>query len=152
MKNLLLVICCLTIAGAFAQNSKQSVMENRARELHRTLGVSDKEQWKKFMKENYTKSMLERPVKSTVETSDTESSSTKGTSTADRLEEKLRIFETLHNNFKNSKILSLKPVNEKVEMVIENPSKGKATFSITFENKQPYLIDGIRAEVEQAIK
>ena len=139
------------MVNALAQDSKETKMEARARELHRVMGLSDKEQWKKFMKENYTKSLLERPVKSAVETTDKESSSSTKTSTADNLEEKLKVFERLHNNFKNSKILSLKPVNGRIEMIIENPSV-KANFSITFENKQPYLIDGIRAEVDQQIK
>jgi len=152
MKNLLLIFCSLAMVNALAQDSKETKMEARARELHRVMGLSDKEQWKKFMKENYTKSLLERPVKSAVETTDKESSSSTKTSTADNLEEKLKVFERLHNNFKNSKILSLKPVNGRIEMIIENPSHVKANFSITFENKQPYLIDGIRAEVDQQIK
>ena len=150
MKNLFLICCCFAIVSAFAQDSKQATMEKRARDLHRIMGLNDKEQWKKFMKENYTKSLLERPVKSSVKTTEKETaSSTNTASTADNLEEKLKNFERLHNDFGKSKIVSLKPVNDKIEMILENTSGNKGNFSITFENSKPYLIDGIRVEIEQ---
>lgn len=138
------------MVSAFAQDTKQVTMEKRARELHRVIGLNDKEAWKMFMERNYTKSFLERPVKTNVKTTEQESSrSTSVTSTADNMEEKLKIFERLHQNFADSKIVSLKPVDERIEMIIEDASHMKGTFSITFENKKPYLIDGIRAEMDQ---
>ena len=141
-------ICFLAIVDVFAQDNKLATMEKRARELHRVIGLDDKEQWKKFMKENYTKSLQERPVKSNVETTDQESkSSATTTSTGGLLEEKLKVFERLHGMFGKSKIISLKPNNEKIDMTLENSSGDKGNFSITFENKTPYLIDGVRAEV-----
>lgn len=150
MKNLLLICCCLVLVNVYAQDTKQARMEKRARELHRVMGLNDKAQWRKFMTENYTKSMLERPVRSASATKDNGSSSAaKTTTTADSIEEKLKIFESLHNEFKDSRILSLKPLDETIEMVIANASTGKANFSITFENKQPYLIDGIRIHVDK---
>jgi len=150
MKNLFFIICYVAFIGAFAQDTKQATMEKRALELHRVIGLNDKEQWKKFMNENYTKSFLERPVRTTVKTTDKESTtSSSAKSTTEIFEEKLKIFERLHESFGKSKIISLKPVDEKIEMTIENSSKAIGTFSITFENKKPYLIDGVRAEVIQ---
>lgn len=149
MKNVLLIIGCLTIASAFAQNSKHVTMEKRARELHRVLGLNDKEQWKKFMKENYTKSMIDRPAKSNVETTKESSGSGGARTTTEQLEEKTKVFERLHSDFGKSKIVSLKPVNEKIDMILEDASGLKGNFTLMFENKSPYLIDGIRAEIEQ---
>ncbi len=151
MKNLFLIICYAAFIGAFAQDTKQATMEKRARELHRVIGLNDKEQWKKFMNENYTKSFLERPVRTTVKTTDKESTtaSSSSKSTTEIFEEKLKIFERLHETFGKSKIVSLKPVNEVIEMTIENSPKARGNFSITFENKKPYLVDGVRAEVTQ---
>ena len=138
----------MAIADVLAQDNKLAIMEKRARELHRVIGLNDKEQWKKFMKENYTKSLQERPVKSNVETTDKESNgSATSTSTTGILEEKLKVFERLHGMFGKSKIISLKPINEKIDMTLENSSGDKGNFSITFENQTPYLIDGVRAEV-----
>jgi hypothetical protein len=123
-------------------------MEKRARELHRILGVDDKEQWKKFMKENYTKAFLERPVKSKIETRDKESDQpTATTTTADNLEQKAQMFQRLHNDFSKSKIISLKPEGEKVDMILENTSGLRGNFEIKFEKDKPYLIDGIGIQV-----
>lgn len=150
MKNLILLICYVASVVAYAQDAKQTTMEKRAREMYRVMGLNDKEQWKKFMKDNYTKAYLERPVTTNVTTADKESaSSTTKQSTANNLEERLKMFERLHDDFGKGKIVSFKPVNGKIEMIVENATGGKGNFTFTFENKNPYLIDGIRVEVNQ---
>ena len=150
MKNLFLLICFVASIAASAQDAKQATMEKRAREMHRVLGLNDKAQWKKFMTDNYTKAYLEKPVTTNVKTTDDESaSSNTQTSTANTLEEKLKIFARLHEEFGKSKIVSFKPVNGKIEMVVENASAAKGNFTFTFENKNPYLIDGVRVELNQ---
>ena len=45
-----------------AQESMEQIMEKRARELFRVLSLPDREAYKKFMKENFTKEFLERPM------------------------------------------------------------------------------------------
>ena len=49
MKNLFLLICFFAFAGAIGQDKRQATMEKRANELHRVMGLNEKEQWKKFM-------------------------------------------------------------------------------------------------------
>jgi hypothetical protein len=150
MKNLFLFICYAASVVAYAQDAKQAAMEKRAREMHRVMGLNDKEQWKKFMTDNYTKAYLERPVKTSVTTTEGESaSSTTKTSIANNLEEKLKIFARLHEEFGKSKIALLKAVDGKIEMILENSSGHKGNFTFTFENKNPYLVDGVRVEVNQ---
>jgi hypothetical protein len=149
MKNPLLVICVFAVIGVFAQDKKQTTMEKRERELHRVIGVNDKELWKKFMRENYSKAMLEKPVKSNVETTEKESTNSTTTEPADNLEEKSKVFERLHGNFGNSKIVSLKTVNERIEMILENESGLKGDFTITFENQPPFLINRIAVEINE---
>lgn len=150
MKNLLLFICCTLPLLGYSQDAKQATMEKRARELFRVMGLIDKEQWKKFMTVNYTKAYLERPVKTNVTTTDNESGgSTTKKSTANNLDEKLKMFGRLHDEFGKGKIVSLKPVDGKIEMMVENPSGAKGNFTFTYEGKNPYLIDGIRVEINQ---
>jgi hypothetical protein len=62
-KPILCFFACVMINTILAQGSLEEVMEKRAREFHKVLGLSDKELYKKFMKENYTKEYLEKPVK-----------------------------------------------------------------------------------------
>lgn len=149
MKNLFLLICFVASVGVSAQDAKQATMEKRAREMYRVLGLNDKAQWKKFMTDNYTKAYLERVTTNVKTTDDESTSSNTQKSTANTLEEKLKIFARLHEEFGKSKIVSLKPVNGKIEMVVENASALKGNFTFMFENKNPYLIDGVRVEVNQ---
>jgi len=122
-------------------------MEKRCRELHRVLGISDKEVWKKFMKDNYTAAFLERPIKSSVQTSHSGQSTTSAESSASNLDEKAEMLQRLHNDFGESKIVTLKATEETVEMILENTAGLKATFNVKFEPKKPYLIDGLRIQV-----
>ena len=147
MKNLFFLLCFVGSVSTFAQNKKQVTIEKRARELHRMIGLNDKEQWKKFMKENYTKAMLERPVTTKVETSEKESTTSSSTETADNLEEKVKVFERLYGDFGNSKIKSIKTIGERVEMILENSSGLNGNFYITYESQSPFLINRIAVEI-----
>jgi len=146
MKNLLLLICVFAFV---AQDKKKTIMENRARELHRVIGVKDKELWKKFMRDNYSKAMLEKPVKSNIETDEKESTTSATTESADQLEEKAKVFERLHGNFGSSKIVSIKNVKERIEMILENESGLRGDFTLTFEDQSPFLINRIAVEINE---
>jgi len=98
------------------------------------------------MKDNYSQAFLERPVKSKVQTSDGDQSKS-SESSATSLDEKARLFQRLHNDFGDSKIVTLKPTGESVEMILENTAGLKANFNVQFEAKKPYLIDGLRIQV-----
>ena len=149
MKKLFLLICFFAFAGAIVQDKRQATMEKRANELHRVMGLNEKEQWKKFMQENYSKSLLERAVKSTIKTNEEGSTTSTSARTADKLEEKLKMFERLHQDFGSSKVVSMKTVNERIEMILENTLGLKGNFSIDFEKHTPFLIDGINIQINQ---
>ena len=46
-----------------------------------------------------------------------------------------------------SKIVSLKPTGEKLEMILKNDMGMMGTFLLKFEKTNPYLIDGLGIEV-----
>ena len=149
MKKLfLLIIFHGLLLTTFAQDAMDKMMEKRANEMHRVIGLSDKEQWKKFMKENYTKALIDKPMKATIEKSERDNTeSSTQVSSANNLEEKVKMFQQLHDDFGGSKILSIKPTGEKLEMVLENKAGLKGTFHLRFEKKSPYLMDGLGIEV-----
>ena len=147
MKHLFFLLCFFAFVSAIAQNKKQVIIEKRARELHRVIGMNDKELWKKFMTENYTKAMLERPVTTKVQTTDKESTSSSSTETADNLEDKLKVFARMYGDFGNSKIKSIKTIGERVEMILENSSGLNGNFNITYESQSPFLINRIAIEI-----
>lgn len=124
-------------------------MEKRAREMHRVIGLTDKEQWKKFVKENYTQTLIDKPMQAKVQSSENGKTSTSTTETkaTDNLEAKAAMFQRLHNDFGSSKLLSLKPTGEKMEMVLKNDMGMMGTFTLKFEKASPYKIEGLGIEV-----
>jgi len=134
------------ISNLSAQDSRTKVMEKRAREFHRAIGLGDKEQWKKFIMENYSQALIDKPMKSVVQTADQKTTSP-ATKKTENIDDKTGMFQRLHQDFGDSKILSLKPKDENLEMILEGTAGLTGTFNLKFDKKQPYLIDGIGIEV-----
>lgn len=132
---------------ASAQDSRNKAIEKRAREFHRVIGLDDKEQWKKFITENYTQAFIDKPMNAVVKTSEQSNTTSQTNVTSESIEEKSGMFQRLHQDFGNSKILSLKPRDENLEMILESTSGLKGAFNLKFDKKAPYLIDGIGIEV-----
>ena len=150
MKRLMLFVMILGfVLPAAAQET--SLMESRARELHRVIGLSDKEQWKKFIKENYTQALIDKPMRAVTQTSDNGSTSTSSSSdskTTDPLEAKAGMFQRLHEDFGKSKIVSITSGEGKVEMVVNSEDGLTGTFKLTFDKAKPFLISALGIEVE----
>ncbi len=144
----LLIFNCILLTS-FAQESMKKVMEKRAKEMYRVIGLTDKEQWKKFVKENYTQALIDKPMKARVESSENGVTPTSASETkaADNLEAKAGMFQRLHGDFGNSKIISLKPTGEKMAMVLKNEMGLTGTFNLKFDKVSPYKIDGLGIEV-----
>ncbi len=139
----ILIISALSFQVS-AQESMEKIMESRAREMVRVIGLNDKEQWKKFIKENFTEAFINKNMKAKVVETDSNDGTTvsEETSEANNLEAKVAMFARLHDDFGDGKITSLKTTGDKVEMVM-NAAQLKGTFTLKFENKKPYLIDGL---------
>ena len=150
MRKLLILLTFLVpSAAAFAQESMEKTMETRAREMHRVIGLNDPAVWKKFIKENYTQALIDKPMRAKVQTSEEGNTSTKteDVKAADNLEAKAGMFQRLHDDFGDSKIVSLKPNGEKLAMVVKNSEGMTGTFQLKFDKNKPYLIDGLGIEV-----
>ena len=151
MKRLLLIVA-IAVSGMplTAQESSEKVMEKRAREMHRVIGLEDKEQWKKYIKENFTQALIDKPMRAVAETSDSSpsTSSESQPKSTDKLEAKASMFLRLHEDFGTSKIISIKPAEEKFEMIVRNEDGLSATFILKFDKNKPYLIDGLGIEVQ----
>ncbi len=149
MKTLLLLFIAISFVSKAQTPSEQ--MEKRAREMHRVILLSDKEAWRKFIKENYTQKLIDKPMRQNVQTSEDKgsgASTTNQTSTADNLEAKVGMYARLHEDFKNSKITSIKPVTDGVEMTAETPEGMVGVFALKFDKNSNYLIDGLGIQVE----
>lgn len=146
MKKVLLIVLIAIGYAAHAQDTMEKVMEKRARELHRVICLDDPAQWKKFIRENYTEALINKPMKAQVQGGDGSASASPATNESDPVEGKAKMFKMLHNDFGGSKIASINVAAEKLTMVLSgNGING--TFSLKFDKGKPYLIDGIGIEV-----
>src|SRR5688572_26185313 len=98
----LLIIVITGISTSALAQEMQKVMENRAREMHRVIGLSEKEQWKKFIQENYTQALIDKPMR--VVTSENGATASSQSKTPDNLEAKASMFQRIHDDFGKSKI------------------------------------------------
>src|SRR5689334_1087177 len=150
MKRLILIMIAFGLVSPLAAQEIQKVMENRAREMHRVIGLDDKDQWKKFMKENYTQALIDKPMRAVTESSNhgsTTASSSNQPKSTDNLEAKVAMFQRLHEDFGKSKILSVKQSGDgKLEMDVKNEDGLSATFIFKFDKNN--LIDGLGIEVQ----
>jgi len=145
-KTFIPVVLTLLYLNGSAQTLEQT-MEKRASEFHRVIGLNDKEQWKKFIQESYTKALIEKPMKARTVKQGEEGNSSETKDIKGTIEDKVNMFQRLHNDFGGSKIISIKPNGENLEMEL---SAGDLTgvFKFKFDKNTPYLIDGLGVQVE----
>lgn len=147
MKKLILLLAVALSVQCFSQTLEEE-MEKKAREFHRVIGLNDKGQWKKFIQENYAKSFIERPMQTKVSGQEGGSETSTTTNVQGTIEDKVKMFERLHEDFGDSKIGSVKTTGEGVEMVLDGEDI-TGTFKFKFEKTKPYLITGIGMNAER---
>ena len=148
MKKAVFAVLLLTaINVAYAQDSMEKIMESRAREMFRVIGLDSPDQWKKFIKENYTKALIDKPMTAKVQGGDGGSATeSKSNTTEGNIEGKVQMYKMFHNDFGSGKISSLKVIGEKVDMLVESGDM-KGTITLKFSKEKPYLIDGLGIQV-----
>jgi len=148
MKKIMTVLVLGLIGfGVRAQETMQQVMEKRSHEMHRVICLSDKEQWRKFIKENYTQALIDKPMRSKVSKNDDAGATEEKKEIPSNLDGKVEMFQRLHDDFGGSKITSIKPNGNRLEMVLSDANLS-GTFNLTFSTSKPYLIDGVGIQVE----
>jgi hypothetical protein len=147
MKNALIIVVMLISSAVFAQNDMAKMMEKRARDMHKAIVSNNKTEWKTFIKENYTETLINKPMRAQKVTSENGSTSSRVDNTAANIDSKADMFAQLHDDFGSSNISSLIVEVDKVTMTLRNEQM-TGVFTLRFENKSPWLIDGLGIEVE----
>ncbi len=144
----LIILLLSLFFNSLAQESMATVMEKRAREMHRVINLSDKQEWIRFIKENYTQALIDKQQTMKVQSSENgnTSSSKEEIKEADKLEAKAKMFARLHQDFSGSKIISIKSKEENLDMILDNGDGLIGTFKLRFDKNKPYLIDGLGIE------
>ena len=131
----------------FAQDTRDQAMEKRVREMHRVISLTDKDQWRKFIQENYTEALINKPMRTSVQGGNQGGAPTE-TTLANNLDAKVNMFERLHDDFGGSTIKSIAPTQEGLAMTVDNGDGLKGIFQFKFEKTKPYLINGLGIQAE----
>lgn len=148
MKHLFASLLVLISVSAFCQSDNSKILEQRAKDFHQTISKNDKDGWLKYMKENFTTALIERPMRAQVATSENDGANATATTSETNVEAKLTMFQRLHEDFGKSKIASVKVSNNKVVMILNTGAGMKGVFSLEAEAHSPWLIDKLGIEVE----
>lgn len=141
-----LIVLSFSAIVNFAQDNPQDVMEKRAREMHRVITLNDKEQWRKFIQDNYSQTLIDKPMRKKIVNQDDGGTQSETKTTAGNLEDKVNMFQNLHRDFAESQIASIKKVNQTLEMVLSGGGT-EGTFKLKFSEAKPYLIEGLGIEL-----
>jgi hypothetical protein len=149
MKNILTVFILLVSLSGFSQSDKSKVLDQRARNFHKAITTNDKAEWKKYMLENFTQALIERPMRAKVVTSEADNASaTSSTTSETQTEEKLTMFARLHEDFGKGKINGVTTEDNSVRMTITTDGGMTGVFRFDAEPKSPWLIDKLSIQVE----
>ena len=145
MKKLFTLAAFVVAAAAYGQDSMEKTMEARAREMFRVITLNDPEAWKKFVRENYSKTLIEKPMQARKDTNGGGASGSSSSTTPGTVESKAKMYEMLHQDFKAGSITSLKVAGNEAKMVV-TAFDLKGTFTLKYSKEKPWLIDGIGVE------
>lgn len=140
--SLLIAVSSFTLA----QDGLTKTMEKRVREMHRVIGLDSKAEWKKYILENYSQALIDKPIRAIRDNGEGSAQNSSPVKSGDAVEAKTNMFQMLHQDFGNSSILSIKTEAEKAIMVLQNEQGMLGTFTLTFDPQAPYLISGIGVE------
>jgi hypothetical protein len=145
MRATLILFFLFSLSFVAMSQTHEEVIINRAKAYYKVLTVNDKEQWRKFMTDNYTKALLERPMKARIAEEGVSKPAAENEK-VDPIESKLVMFQRLNADFGGSTITSIKATGDEVVMILSS-SEISGTFTLMFDKTAPYLIDRIGVEV-----
>jgi hypothetical protein len=149
MKTIFVAVIMLVSLSGLRQSDKSAVLDQRARDFHKAISIKDKAGWKKYMLENFTQALIERPLRAKVVTSENDNTSSTASKTREtETEEKLAMFARLHEDFGKGKISSVKTEGNTVKMIITTDGGMTGVFRLDGEEKSPWRIDKLSIEVE----
>ncbi|MCG2459773.1 hypothetical protein K8352_03350 [Flavobacteriaceae bacterium F89] len=105
--------------------SPEEILKKRAEEMYEVLKCSDENNWKNYIKSNYSKKMLEKY----------------------ELSRHVAMFKNLNRNFTKSKLNSIEIKNQEVLMLIERTTdKHLVTFELNYDKEDDFKFNGISIE------
>jgi hypothetical protein len=141
-----LALILFSISSIFSpQEISLQTMEKKAKEMIRVISLSDESAYRKFIKENYTEQLINKPMRRKVDSPDgSKATEDKAESNG---EAKVKMYGMLHGDIGNGKILSMKRDGDKLTVDVSGDTGSSVTFVLTFLKTEPGLIDGFSVQM-----
>lgn len=139
------IFSLLTVFAAQAQD-KKTIIENRCKELVRVLNLSEKDQWRKFIKENYTEAWINKKMRLQVQGGPDGGAQTNTTDDSVNLEAKVGLFQRFHDDLGKGTITDLKIDGDNADVQVKGETGLNLTLALKFLPDAPHLIDGLSVQ------
>jgi hypothetical protein len=148
MKKVVVTLALFSLFVVFAAQAqdKKTIIENRCKELVRVLNLGEKDQWRKFIKENYTEAWINKKMRLQVQGGPDGGAQTNTTDDAVNLEAKVGLFQRLHDDIGKGTISNLKVDGDNADVQVKGESGLDLALALKFTSDAPHLIDGLSVQ------
>jgi hypothetical protein len=136
------IFSLLTVFAAQAQD-KKTIIENRCKELVRVLNLSEKDQWRKFIKENCTEAWINKTMRLQVQGGPDGGAPANSSNEMTELEAKVGLFQRFHDDLGNGTITNIKIDGDNADVQVKGETGLDLSFALKFTPAAPHLIDGL---------
>jgi hypothetical protein len=145
MKKVVVTLALFSLFVVFAAQAqdKKAIIENRCKELVRVLNQSEKDQWRKFIKENYTEAWINKKMRLQVQGGPDGSAPANTSNEATELESKVGLFQRFHDDLGKGTITNIKIDGDNADVQVKGESGLDLAIALKFIADAPHLIDGL---------
>jgi hypothetical protein len=148
MKKVTVALAVFSLIFVFAAQAqdKKAIIENRCKEMVRVITLSDKDEWRKFIKENYTEAWINKKMRAQIQGGPDGGAQTKTTDELANLEAKVGLFQRLHDDMGKGTITNLKIDGDNADVQVKGETGLNLTLALKFLPDAPHLIDGLSVQ------
>lgn len=145
MKKVVVTLTLFSLFVAFVAQAqdKKTIIENRCKELVRVLNLGEKDQWRKFIKENYTETLINKKMRLQVQGGPDGAAPATAGNDATELEAKVELFQRFHDDLGKGTITNTKIVGDNADVQVKGETGLDLSFALKFTPAVPHLIDGL---------
>lgn len=133
----------LFIVLAAQAQDKKTIIENRCKELVRVLNLGEKDQWRKFIKENYTEAWINKKMRLQVQGGPDGGAPSNNSNETTELESKVGLFQRFHDDLGKGTITNIKIDGDNADVQVKGETGLDLSFALKFTPAAPHLIDGL---------
>jgi hypothetical protein len=148
MKKVVVALAMFSLFFVFDAQAqdKKAIIENRCKEMVRVITLGEKDQWRKFIKENYTEAWINKKMRAQIQGGPDGGAQTTTSDELANLEAKVGLFQRLHDDMGKGTITNLKIDGDNADVQVKGETGLDLTLALKFIPDAPHLIDGLSVQ------